>query len=306
MNQSILSCWALANDYKLESLRKNKSLVQLESTKGEKYFLKGEKQEQEVIERICSFASELREIMPVPEYLLTVDGTFTVMIENDVFTLEKAVEGIEIESLTDNHIVSVAEALGKMHKFSLETNYRMGRGTTWSLFGGNQTENLGDYDENELCYLEFIEEFKESSFIDEIKESYLKLRLFLQMNWLTLPKVATQGDFCYYNMVFEKDEISGIFDFNLAGDEVAINECLGVAVYHSWHAPYSGDLSEEERFDLFCNAYQKIRPWSKSEKQVSKELKKIIRAFRHDRIAAGIASENQDSFLVETLEILNE
>lgn len=274
MKYSILSCWSLTADYQWKSLRENKLLVQLESTKGEKYFLKGEKQEQEVIEEICSFASELLEIMPVPEYLLTVDETFTVMIENDVFTLEKAVEGIEIESLSDKHIVSVAEALGKMHKFSLETNYRMGRGTTWSLFGGNQTENLGDYDENELCYLEFIEEFKESSLIDEIKKSYLKLRFFLQMNWSILPKVATQGDFCYYNMVFEKDEISGIFDFNLAGDEVAINDCLGVAVYHSWHAPYSGDLSEEERFDLFCNAYQRIRPWINQKNKSPKNLKK--------------------------------
>lgn len=306
MNYSILSCWALANDYKLESLRKNKSLVQLESTKGEKYFLKGEKQEQEIIERICSFASELREIVPVPEYLLTVDGTFTVMIENDVFTLEKAVEGIEIEGLTDKYIVSIAETLGRLHKFSLEKNYRLGRGTTWSMFGGNKTENLGDYDENELCFLEFMEEFNHVTIAEKIKESYLEMRSFLQLNWCTLPKVATQGDFCYYNMLFKEEEISGIFDFNLAGDEVAINECIGVAVYHSWHAPYSGDLSEEDRFDLFCNTYQKIRPWSKSEKQVSKELKKIIRAFRHDRIAAGIASENQDSFLVETLEMLNE
>lgn len=286
-------------------LRNEKTILPCQDAEGNAYFLKGEVQDQQEVERICVFANQLNLVLPTPFYEKTDSSHYTVEKNHVVYTLERKLIGEEIEEVTDAHLTEIASKLATMHRFSLENQLRLHRGTTWSLFGGNASDDLGDYDENEQSFWECRAAFSKDPLFPEVEAAYHHIRQDLQKVWSDLPIAATQGDFCYYNMVFENNKLTGLFDFNLAGDEVLINECLAVAVYHSWHAPYQGTLSSDERFILFCDAYRRVLPWTEKESSVVPQLTALIRAFRYDRIEAGIQGNEPDKFLKETLNLLH-
>ncbi|MFC4356279.1 phosphotransferase enzyme family protein [Chryseomicrobium palamuruense] len=304
--KNILFEWSPSIDVTGDSLRTEKTILPCQDAEGNAYLLKGEVQDRQEVERICAFTNQLNLVIPTPFYEKMDSSHYTVERNHVVYTLERKLIGEEIEEVSDTHLTEIATALGTMHRFSLKNQLQLNRGTTWSLFGGNASEELGDYDENEVSFWECRDAFSEHPLFREVEAAYHHIRQDLQNIWSELPLAATQGDFCYYNMVFENDKLTGLFDFNLAGDEVLINECLAVAVYHSWHAPYQGILSPEERFTLFCDAYQRIRPWTEKESSVVPQLKALIRAFRYDRIEAGIKANQPDVFLKETLQLLRE
>jgi len=174
------------------------------------------------------------------------------------------------------------------------------------MFGGNKSDRLGEYDENELSFHDFKAVFGTSGVYQEIERLYKEKRNVLASKWELLPKGATQGDFCHYNMLFSvKGEVQGIFDFNLAGDEVFVNECVAVGVYLSWHTEFKGNYTAEERFKAYLKAYQKIRPLNSVEQTCVTPLIQIIRAFRFDRVEAG-ALKKESNFLKETMKLLVE
>lgn len=183
-------------------------------------------------------------------------------------------------------LLSMATMLGKLHAESLRQSYRFHRATSWSLFGGNAKEAIGDYDENELRFLEMKAAYGQENIFEEIETQYLAHRTYLKNCWKRLPIAAVQGDFCHYNMLFDGDCVQSVVDFNLAGDERLLNECIVVGVYCCWHVGSDSMFSAEER-------------------AVAKRLKAIIRAFRYDRVARGIENiTNRHLFLEETLQIL--
>lgn len=303
--ENILLEWSSSIDVTGDSLRTEKTILPCYDSEGNAYLLKGEVQDRQEVERICAFANQLNLVIPTPFYETTNSSQYTIERDHVIYTLERKLIGEEIEEVSDTHLTELATALGTMHRFSLENQLRLHRGTTWSLFGGNASDELGDYDENEVSFWECRDAFSEHPLFPKVEAAYHHIRQDLQKVWSELPIAATQGDFCYYNMVFENDKLNGLFDFNLAGDEVLINECLAVAVYHSWHAPYQGTRSPEERFTLFCDAYRRIRPWTEKESSVVPQLTALIRAFRYDRIEAGIQENEPDKFLLETLNLLH-
>jgi len=303
-SKQLLKNWGLVGDEKVHSLRTDKVVLEFHEPSGNSYFLKGEEQNQQEVDKILTFADRLIDVLPTPRYIKTLAGELSVKRGKEIFTLEEKLTGDEIESISDKHIKAIATELATMHRFSLDNKLSIGRATTWSLFGGNLTDDIGNYDENEISFQEVLTTCESHSLMPSITHQYLLLRGHIKSTWHVLPKAATQGDFCYYNMLFQEGDLTGIFDFNLAGDEVLINECIAVAVYHSWHAPYSGALSEEERYELYCTAYQEVRKWNSLENEIVDSLKRIIRAFRHDRVAEGLKGNNKTPFLLEILKIL--
>lgn len=303
--KTILNEWNRSIEIIGDSFRTEKTIVECSDSDGNLYLLKGEAQDQQEVERISAFSNRLHAVLPTPRYLKTVSSMYSVKRDSVVYTLEQKLRGAEVETLTDTHLAEIANALGTMHHYVLENQLRLHRGTTWSMFGGNQNDELGYYDENECSFWECRDAFSNHVLFPQVEVAYQHIRQELQRMWTDLPIAATQGDFCYYNMVFQDQKLTGVFDFNLAGDEVLINECLAVAVYHSWHAPYQGTRSPDERFTLFCDAYQRIRPWTEKEASVVPQLKALIRAFRYDRIESGIQVDQPDKFLNETLNLLH-
>ncbi|HWL25116.1 MAG TPA: hypothetical protein VNR38_15470 [Ureibacillus sp.] len=310
-NQTIID---ICNNYyitpkKIEILRNNERyLAKIETA--HTYYLKGERADKTYWEACCTFANLLHEQgFNVTKYMQTIDGVYVIQHEDIVFTLEQALPGNPINIITDKEISEIGRLLGIQHRLSMKIPNLFTNATSWSMFGGNKTDALGDYDENELSFIEFHKHFNTHPLFSQIESHYQKYRYNLEQVWTRLPQGAVQGDFCYYNMVKLPDDALAIYDFNIAGNEVYLNECIAVGVYHAWHAPYKGELKEQERFQLYMEAYLKERPLEYLEQIYVNQLKSIIRAFRYDRVELGIALNNElmkDLFMKETLRILEE
>ena len=269
------------------------------------YLLKGEKADAVNVENIIQFATLLSSILPVATYKKTINDTYCIALNQYIFTLEEMLAGSEVNILTDNIIYEIGKNLGKLHQFSLNNCIRLHCATSWAMFGGNTTNKLGDYDENELSFLDFKQAFQLDPLFHEIEALYNEHRSKLYTLWSQLPTAATQGDFFHYNMLFQDEKLVGLCDFNLAGDEVLINECVAVGIYLCWHVEYDGTLTASERFTQFIESYQRVRPWTKLEYDAFPSLFAIIRAFRYDRVEDGIEERAcHETFLKETLHIL--
>lgn len=291
----------------IEILRRNERFL-AKVNSDQKYFLKGEIADKAYWENCCYYSSLLLENgMNVTHYQKSLDATYVVEVEEKVFSLEISLAGKPVEVLTDREITEIGRLLGIQHALSIEIPTPFNTATSWSLFGGNQTDEIGDYDENELSFLDFKKHYENHLLFPNIESLYQEYRQSIYEIWSVLPQGAVQGDFCYYNMLLEEDGSLAIYDFNLAGNEVYLNECIAVGVYHAWHAPYEGKLKEEERFQLFLDSYKRERPLNVSEQATFSQLKAIIRAFRYDRIEDGISlkvEHEQNFFIQDTLLIL--
>lgn len=293
----------------VEIFRKDESVlakIEAEYT----YYLKGEQASKTYWEQCCNFANSLLEKgMNVSQYVKSKNGFYVVEIDEKVYSLERELKGEIIETITDAELIEIGRLLGIQHYISQQLSTPFNTATSWSLFGGNQTDAIGDYDENELSFIDFKKQFKSHPIFTKIESLYNDYRQRLKLIWNFLPQGAIQGDFCYYNMLKQYQGNLAIYDFNLAGNEVYLNECIAVGVYHAWHVPYKGRLNGTERFKLFIDAYNKERPLNELERTYAAYTKAIIRAFRFDRVEDGIflkSKEEQDLFLRETLHILEE
>ena len=269
------------------------------------YIVKGEQQLDEEVEAICQFANTMKQILPTTTYIQTKNTKYTVHANKLVYTLETKLFGDEIQYINDSIITEIATQLATAHQFAFKEQLRLHKATSWSMFGGNKTMAIGDYDENELSFQDFKQAFQAHPCLPTLKKLYDDHRAKLQSLWPKLPKAATQGDFCYYNMLFQHNKMKAIFDFNLAGDEVLINESVAVGIYLCWHVVYEGNLTSDERFELYRNSYEKIRPFTALEIEAFPHLFAIIRAFRYDRVDQGIENfGGHEDFIQQTKIIL--
>jgi homoserine kinase type II len=297
--------WQIDISSTKEIRNSEKIMLEVTSPNGITYILKGEKANAATVENIIQFATSLSSILPVSTYVKTISDTYCIPLNQYVLILEEKLLGSEVNILTDEIINEIGKNLGKLHQFSLNNYIRLNCATSWAMFGGNATDQIGDYDENELSFLNFKKAFQNNPLLNEIEALYNEHRSKLHAMWSELPTAATQGDFCYYNMLFKEDKLIGLYDFFLAGDEVLINECVAVGIYLSWHVDYDGSLTARERFTQFIASYQSERPWTKLEYDAFIPLFAIIRAFRYDRVEDGIAeTEHHETFLQDTVQIL--
>lgn len=295
-----------------EILRDMGRLVAEVEVDGETYFLKGEKQTAQFVETTILFTELMTDCgLPfiVPEKALV--GERYVRHKDLFFILERKGIGEEISILRLEHIQELGKSLGKQHAVSSASDLRFGRGTSWGMFGGNETDELGDYDENELSYLDLVHSVKESGQFEHelaaIQELYLARRAILQAEWPKLPTGPVQGDLLPYNLLFQQDKISVIFDYDIAGDEVLVNECVANAIFLAWHHDFEGKETPKERFQAYIDAYTSERSLSNREMEMVPHLFAIIRAFRYDRIEEGIEKILQGdgkAFLDETIQLL--
>ena len=281
--------WQIDIESTKEIRNSEKVMLEVTTPNDITYLLKGEKADAVNVENIIQYATLLASILPVATYKKTISDTYCIALNQYVFTLEEKLSGSEVNILTDNIIYEIGKNLGKLHQFSLNNHIRLHCSTSWAMFGGNATDKIGDYDENELSFLNFKQAFQHGPSFHEIETLYNEHRSKLHTLWSQLPTAATQGDFCHYNLLFHDEELIGLCDFNLAGDEVLINECVAVGIYLCWHVDYDGTFTASERFTQFIESYQSVCPWTKLEYDAFPSLFAIIRAFRFDRVEDGIA-----------------
>ncbi|WP_078543019.1 protein kinase family protein [Litchfieldia alkalitelluris] len=193
--------------------RNERILAKIES--GQEYFLKGESANKEYWEACCFYARALSEQgMNVTHCEKSINDTYVIQAEDKVFSLERSLSGEPMEFITDREINEIGRLLGIQHSLSSKITTPFTKGTSWSLFGGNQTGEIGDYDENELSYLDLKKQYETHHLLPKIELLFKQFRQTLYKIWSILPQGAVQGDFCYYNMLQEKDRSLAIYDFN--------------------------------------------------------------------------------------------
>lgn len=117
------------------------------------YFLKGEQADKTYWEHCCNFANTISgKGMNVSQYIKSKSGYYVVEIEDKVYSLELELKGDIINTITDVELIEIGNLLGVQHNISQQISTPFNTATSWSLFGGNQTDAIGDYDENELAF----------------------------------------------------------------------------------------------------------------------------------------------------------
>ncbi|MDO3411083.1 hypothetical protein QWJ34_15060 [Saccharibacillus sp. CPCC 101409] len=120
-------------------------------------------------------------------------------------TLEDFAPGGEFVCREIGDIRRIGRLLGRMHAESERAGILFGHGTSWSLFGGNASEELGPYDENEKGFDEIAGLLRfagcDGGLLERIGQLYTSKRTALRELWKSLPQAAVQGDFCPYNII---------------------------------------------------------------------------------------------------------
>jgi len=209
-------------------------------------------------------------------------------------SIEDKIEGDRVRKINKNIISQLGKYFGKMHSLSQCSNIKFDYGTPWSMFGGNKSNRFGEYDEN----IEYAIRLKEvlmsrettinKNLINELYSIYEEKRKSLKEYWDNLPRGPIQGDLSFNNIMIDKEEkITGIIDFNLAGDEVLINHFAGEAAFLSYDGEkidYEDEKMSDEYLKSFFQNYQKYRKMDENELKVLNDLLRIYRPFKFYRV----------------------
>ncbi|MDO3411084.1 hypothetical protein QWJ34_15065 [Saccharibacillus sp. CPCC 101409] len=98
--------------------------------------------------------------------------------------------------------------------------------------------------------------------------------------------------------VGEDGRIAGVFDVNIAGDEVLVGELCALLVYYALMYPPAG-MDADAIMEGLLSAYTAVRPLSEDERGAIAPLLQILPPFRFERvrelrrlIAAGVEDPN--------------
>lgn len=297
-------CYGLESAEPVRKLReKGEPVVGIAAVQGE-FVLKGMQasgrigflhlNEQELERQGIWAAAMAREGLPVMERLRSREGRYSAILNDGqhrwLTTAERFAPGSEFVCRDAQDIGRIGELAGRLHAASLRNGLRFGHGTSWSLFGSRATEELGDYDENADSFEEAENALTQSGCPDalrvRVRTLYKSLRAELETLWPSLPHAAVQGDLCPYNLTRgENGEIAGLFDLNIAGDEVLVGELAALMAYYAAYRP--DGVSADDAMAAFYRAYSAVRPLRPEERQALEPLLRIAAPFRFDRVAGG-------------------
>ena len=191
---------------KVKALRNGEKIIYVLVDKlGVSYVLKGEKASAQSVEGNCQFANELRACLPTPTYYKSIHNTFTVQHGAHVFTLVEFLEkGEEIQTLTNFHLKEIATKLAVMHRYTLTNDKTLKKATSWSMFGGNTTDDIGDYDENELSFQIFEQTFHKPAQFSEHKRKVYGEKRFSLSCLAFAPKSGDTGGLLLLQYAFSR------------------------------------------------------------------------------------------------------
>ncbi|GEM_PF-1319000 len=237
-------------------------------------------------------AAMAREGLPVMERIRSREGRYWARLSDGrqdwLTTVERFAPGTEFVCRSARDIGRIGELAGRLHAASLRSGIRFGHGTSWSLFGSRATEELGDYDENAESFEAAANALAQGGCPEKLQSRvrtlYKSLRAETEAVWHSLPLAAVQGDLCPYNLTRDEDgRIAGLFDLNIAGDEVLVGELAALMAYYAAYRP--DGISPDEAMEAFYRAYSAVRPLEAEERQVLGPLLRIVAPFRFDRVA---------------------
>lgn len=187
-------------------------------------------------------------------------------------TVEEWIDGEPPHSVSPSLVSILGSTLAKMHILGGSYGPLFGHGTDLSLFGERD-----EYAENAGRLGEALEA-SGTEMPPALKHAYDLARERLAELWEDLPAGPVHGDLAEHNLLLDETEnVKAVLDFNLAGDEVFINE----VVHTCLRLPSFGDESHDRSYAArFLRAYEEVRPLSVTERLAAPYLVTIIRPFR--------------------------
>lgn len=155
---------------------------------------------------------------------------------NQLFTLEIYVTGIEEREFTKANCMSLAKLCGKPHRISEDINFQFGYDGAWLVdFEKNYCDD--EISEKEQYFIEMINCLKECYYdevlLNKVTDLFEKKMKELKNDLKSLPKGPTQGDLGLDNVRFnEQHESIAVFDYNIAGDEVYVGEFVNQIAWY--------------------------------------------------------------------------
>ena len=195
------------------------------------------------------------------------DRNYFLKKNGRLFTLETYVEGIEKDDFTKDVCVSLAKFLGKLHRISEQLNLEFGYDGAWSVEYEQNVFNNPICEKEEL-FMKTIACLNQLNYdkgiLNDAKIFFNQKMKELRHDLHSLPKGAVQGDLSLDNTRFNKSqEVIGVFDYNIAGDEVYIWDFINQI---AWYQEF---IKEDiELKPLMIAAYQEERSIIDKEKVV--------------------------------------
>ncbi|CAM3064325.1 hypothetical protein FITA111629_01425 [Filibacter tadaridae] len=252
----------------------------------------------QIIESQSVFSEYLRDKGILTPKRYVSEGKYSLNYKLNNLDVDITVEdylGEEIKAIDFNLAYMLGQLLGKIHRISENGNCLIGNSTIFDFLGYNEVSGYNAF--LELGEVEKIDPVMHQ----EIKDLYLEKLEKVKSSWSKLPRFATQGDVSINNLSYIGGTI-GIFDYNIAGDEVLVGDMVLEGLLTANEMDLSGGLTDNDRTELFKHffkGYITERPLSDDEKTVLSDIYSISSALWFTKIKYN---ENSLEMLVERKE----
>ncbi len=212
----------LKTSYNIEVLqveKLNRGSANLYSINKNEYILKEfqSKYTKDEIDKEIAIINHLRkDKIPVPEYIQTLDGNYSILYKNRVIIMQKYIEGYTIESNTGNYdqMLESAEYLGKIIKSlkSLDIDLPSNDISSWY-----SEETINESIEKQQKLLKKISETTYPQIYKDLTDKISMLEYmrdnfdFTEMSKLTI--MNTHGDYSLLQFIYKDGKINAIIDF---------------------------------------------------------------------------------------------
>jgi Ser/Thr protein kinase RdoA (MazF antagonist) len=206
----------------------------------------------------------------VPKHMLTITGDYYGKFKNHYYHVETFI-GNQIRPCKVNYY-SMGYWLAKLHLLSVKCHLSLKTGTQWQVFGENKTNTLLDYNHMEEMYYFVYRMYP------ELKPLVQRHMTQLHSIWHQLPRGITHGDYAVYNIIFnESGDVTGLYDFDLIGQDAFINELAHSVLLNSFYTEMLGFTSQDgfSNYHLFIKGYLSVRPLTLLEKEAFLILMKL-------------------------------
>ncbi|MCD4760265.1 homoserine kinase, partial [bacterium] len=188
--------------------------------------------------------------LPVPKPIQTKHKKYVADYDNFKAFIYEYLPGEHVTDISTSILKSISQFLANMH-----------RQTEDFISSVKKYETLSFSEKSIKEIINRSKNIKDKASLEALK--YIEENIFKYLPSADLPQGAIHVDIKSENLLFKKNELTGVVDFDNAFDGPLI---LDLAVAFKWFCFRQGEFQIKDA-RIFCRTYQKIRPLTSLEKQ---------------------------------------